>query len=121
MGGEQLKMGVTTVGQVLRYTCFLGLMLPVPGQGQLDLTPGPGYEDGHLHQPLTSTPFPVYRASSEMTFYQKKHDIKLFRPLILPLTQVSKKHFPSNFRNRLRETTTTKIKNQITSSVFPMP
>lgn len=30
-----------------------------------------------------------------MTFYQKKHDIKLFRPLILPLTQVSKKHFPS--------------------------
>ncbi|XP_064341883.1 mitochondrial inner membrane protein OXA1L isoform X2 [Camelus dromedarius] len=28
-----------------------------------------------------------YRASSEMTFYQKKHDIKLFRPLILPLTQ----------------------------------
>ncbi|KAF6351998.1 OXA1L mitochondrial inner membrane protein [Rhinolophus ferrumequinum] len=28
-----------------------------------------------------------YRASSEMTFYQKKHDIKLLRPLILPLTQ----------------------------------
>ncbi|XP_015400171.1 mitochondrial inner membrane protein OXA1L [Panthera tigris] len=28
-----------------------------------------------------------YKASSEMTFYQKKHDIKLFRPLILPLTQ----------------------------------
>ncbi|XP_008838135.1 mitochondrial inner membrane protein OXA1L isoform X2 [Nannospalax galili] len=28
-----------------------------------------------------------YRASSEMTLYQKKHDIKLFRPLILPLTQ----------------------------------
>ncbi|KAK2509571.1 hypothetical protein MC885_013412 [Smutsia gigantea] len=28
-----------------------------------------------------------YRASSEMTFYQKKHDVKLFRPLILPLTQ----------------------------------
>lgn len=24
-----------------------------------------------------------------MTRYQKKHDIKLFRPLILPLTQVS--------------------------------
>ncbi|KAM9645306.1 mitochondrial inner membrane protein OXA1L isoform 2-T2 [Trichechus inunguis] len=28
-----------------------------------------------------------YRASSEMTLYQKKHDVKLFRPLILPLTQ----------------------------------
>uniref|UniRef100_A0A8I3RRW5 OXA1L mitochondrial inner membrane protein n=2 Tax=Canis lupus familiaris TaxID=9615 RepID=A0A8I3RRW5_CANLF len=28
-----------------------------------------------------------YKASSEMTFYQKKHDVKLFRPLILPLTQ----------------------------------
>ncbi|XP_066198195.1 mitochondrial inner membrane protein OXA1L [Saccopteryx leptura] len=28
-----------------------------------------------------------YRASSEMTLYQKKHDIKLLRPLILPLTQ----------------------------------
>ncbi|KAM9645308.1 mitochondrial inner membrane protein OXA1L isoform 4-T4 [Trichechus inunguis] len=29
-----------------------------------------------------------YRASSEMTLYQKKHDVKLFRPLILPLTQL---------------------------------
>ncbi|XP_052589228.1 mitochondrial inner membrane protein OXA1L [Peromyscus californicus insignis] len=28
-----------------------------------------------------------YRASLEMTHYQKKHDIKLSRPLILPLTQ----------------------------------
>ncbi|ERE89351.1 inner membrane protein OXA1L [Cricetulus griseus] len=28
-----------------------------------------------------------YRASIEMTRYQKKHDIKLLRPLILPLTQ----------------------------------
>ncbi|XP_045864264.1 mitochondrial inner membrane protein OXA1L [Meles meles] len=28
-----------------------------------------------------------YKASSEMTFYQKKHDVKFFRPLILPLTQ----------------------------------
>ncbi|XP_037690455.1 mitochondrial inner membrane protein OXA1L [Choloepus didactylus] len=28
-----------------------------------------------------------YRASSEMTLYQKKHDVKLLRPLILPLTQ----------------------------------
>ncbi|XP_036893598.1 mitochondrial inner membrane protein OXA1L [Sturnira hondurensis] len=28
-----------------------------------------------------------YRASSEMALYQKKHDIKLFKPLILPLTQ----------------------------------
>lgn len=28
-----------------------------------------------------------YRASTEMTFYQKKHDIKLLKPLILPLTQ----------------------------------
>ncbi|XP_004389992.1 mitochondrial inner membrane protein OXA1L isoform X2 [Trichechus manatus latirostris] len=28
-----------------------------------------------------------YRACSEMTLYQKKHDVKLFRPLILPLTQ----------------------------------
>ncbi|XP_004584962.2 mitochondrial inner membrane protein OXA1L [Ochotona princeps] len=28
-----------------------------------------------------------YRASSEMTLYQQKHDIKLFKPLILPLTQ----------------------------------
>ncbi|KAM4853395.1 mitochondrial inner membrane protein OXA1L [Thomomys bottae] len=28
-----------------------------------------------------------YKASMEMTLYQKKHDIKLFRPLILPLTQ----------------------------------
>ncbi|XP_053448970.1 mitochondrial inner membrane protein OXA1L [Nycticebus coucang] len=28
-----------------------------------------------------------YRASSEMTLYQKKHGIKLFKPLILPLTQ----------------------------------
>lgn len=28
-----------------------------------------------------------YRASSELTFYQKKHDIKFFKPLILPLTQ----------------------------------
>ncbi|KAM6180497.1 mitochondrial inner membrane protein OXA1L [Erethizon dorsatum] len=27
------------------------------------------------------------RASTEMTLYQKKHDIKLLRPLILPLTQ----------------------------------
>lgn len=35
-------------------------------------------------------PLPVYRATIEMTRYQKKHDIKLFRPLILPLTQVSK-------------------------------
>ncbi|XP_023580660.1 mitochondrial inner membrane protein OXA1L isoform X3 [Trichechus manatus latirostris] len=29
-----------------------------------------------------------YRACSEMTLYQKKHDVKLFRPLILPLTQL---------------------------------
>ncbi|XP_012880926.1 PREDICTED: mitochondrial inner membrane protein OXA1L isoform X4 [Dipodomys ordii] len=28
-----------------------------------------------------------YKASTEMTLYQKKHDVKLFRPLILPLTQ----------------------------------
>ncbi|KAM5234950.1 mitochondrial inner membrane protein OXA1L [Ctenodactylus gundi] len=28
-----------------------------------------------------------YRASSEMALYQKKHEIKLLRPLILPLTQ----------------------------------
>ncbi|XP_025247038.1 mitochondrial inner membrane protein OXA1L [Theropithecus gelada] len=28
-----------------------------------------------------------YKASSEMAFYQKKHGIKLFKPLILPLTQ----------------------------------
>ncbi|XP_010636112.1 mitochondrial inner membrane protein OXA1L isoform X2 [Fukomys damarensis] len=28
-----------------------------------------------------------YKASIEMTAYQKKHDIKFFRPLILPLTQ----------------------------------
>lgn len=28
-----------------------------------------------------------YKASSEMTLYQKKHDVKFFRPLILPLTQ----------------------------------
>ncbi|XP_008063470.1 mitochondrial inner membrane protein OXA1L [Carlito syrichta] len=28
-----------------------------------------------------------YRASMEMTLYQKKHDVKLFKPLILPLTQ----------------------------------
>lgn len=28
-----------------------------------------------------------------MTFYQKKHDVKFFRPLILPLTQVSKNIF----------------------------
>uniref|UniRef100_A0A8D2AP80 OXA1L mitochondrial inner membrane protein n=1 Tax=Sciurus vulgaris TaxID=55149 RepID=A0A8D2AP80_SCIVU len=28
-----------------------------------------------------------YRASSEMTLYQKRHDIKFFKPLILPLTQ----------------------------------
>ncbi|ELW69239.1 mitochondrial inner membrane protein OXA1L [Tupaia chinensis] len=28
-----------------------------------------------------------YRASTEMTLYQKKHDVKLFKPLILPLTQ----------------------------------
>lgn len=37
--------------------------------------------------------FTVYKASSEMTVYQKKYDIKLFRPLILPLTQVSKNIF----------------------------
>ncbi|KAB0389382.1 hypothetical protein E2I00_007082, partial [Balaenoptera physalus] len=36
---------------------------------------------------LTGNHTEFYRASSEMTFYQKKHDIKLFRPLILPLTQ----------------------------------
>uniref|UniRef100_A0A8C4FGJ7 OXA1L mitochondrial inner membrane protein n=1 Tax=Catagonus wagneri TaxID=51154 RepID=A0A8C4FGJ7_9CETA len=36
---------------------------------------------------LTGNHAEFYRASSEMTFYQKKHDIKLFRPLILPLTQ----------------------------------
>lgn len=34
-------------------------------------------------------PLAVYRATIEMSHYQKKHDIKLFRPLILPLTQVS--------------------------------
>ncbi|XP_060031329.1 mitochondrial inner membrane protein OXA1L [Erinaceus europaeus] len=28
-----------------------------------------------------------YKISSEMTFYQKKHDVKLMRPMILPLTQ----------------------------------
>nr|XP_045010773.1 mitochondrial inner membrane protein OXA1L [Jaculus jaculus] len=28
-----------------------------------------------------------YRATSEMSLYQKKHDIKFLRPLILPLTQ----------------------------------
>ncbi|XP_030658190.1 mitochondrial inner membrane protein OXA1L [Nomascus leucogenys] len=28
-----------------------------------------------------------YKASSEMAFYQKKHGIKLFKPLILPVTQ----------------------------------
>ncbi|EDM14152.1 rCG23545, isoform CRA_c [Rattus norvegicus] len=28
-----------------------------------------------------------YKATIEMTHYQKKHDIKFFRPLILPLTQ----------------------------------
>ncbi|XP_004698949.1 mitochondrial inner membrane protein OXA1L [Echinops telfairi] len=28
-----------------------------------------------------------YRASTEMTLYQKKHGVKLFKPLILPLTQ----------------------------------
>ncbi|XP_048218825.1 mitochondrial inner membrane protein OXA1L [Perognathus longimembris pacificus] len=28
-----------------------------------------------------------YKASTEMALYQKKHDINLFRPLILPLTQ----------------------------------
>ncbi|XP_006883188.1 PREDICTED: mitochondrial inner membrane protein OXA1L-like [Elephantulus edwardii] len=28
-----------------------------------------------------------YRASTEMNLYQKKHDVSLFRPLILPLTQ----------------------------------
>uniref|UniRef100_A0A4X1UYC6 OXA1L mitochondrial inner membrane protein n=1 Tax=Sus scrofa TaxID=9823 RepID=A0A4X1UYC6_PIG len=36
---------------------------------------------------LTGNHTEFYRASSEMTFYQKKHDIKLFKPLILPLTQ----------------------------------
>lgn len=44
--------------------------------------------------PIINFPsFTVYKASSEMTFYQKKHDVKLFRPLILPLTQVSKNSF----------------------------
>ncbi|KAM6202562.1 mitochondrial inner membrane protein OXA1L [Rhynchocyon petersi] len=28
-----------------------------------------------------------YRASTELTLYQKKHDVSVFRPLILPLTQ----------------------------------
>ncbi|KAG8509426.1 Mitochondrial inner membrane protein OXA1L [Galemys pyrenaicus] len=36
---------------------------------------------------LTGDHAEFYRASSEMTFYQKKHDVKLMRPLILPLTQ----------------------------------
>nr|XP_008267566.1 mitochondrial inner membrane protein OXA1L [Oryctolagus cuniculus] len=36
---------------------------------------------------LTGDHAELYRASSEMTLYQKKHDIKLLRPLILPLTQ----------------------------------
>lgn len=35
-------------------------------------------------------PVTVYKATIEMTHYQKKHDIKFFRPLILPLTQVSR-------------------------------
>lgn len=35
--GEQPKSGVATVGRVLRFTCFLGLMLPVTGQGQLEI------------------------------------------------------------------------------------
>lgn len=35
-------------------------------------------------------PITVYKATIEMTRYQKKHDIKLLRPLILPLTQVSR-------------------------------
>lgn len=36
--GEQPKSGVATVGRVLRFTCFLGLMLPVTGQGQLEFS-----------------------------------------------------------------------------------
>ncbi|XP_054545113.1 mitochondrial inner membrane protein OXA1L isoform X2 [Talpa occidentalis] len=36
---------------------------------------------------LTGDHAEFYRASSEMAFYQKKHDVKLMRPLILPLTQ----------------------------------
>lgn len=40
----------------------------------------------HIHIP----PLTVHRATLEMTRYQKKHDLKLSRPLILPLTQVSK-------------------------------
>lgn len=33
--------------------------------------------------------FSVYKVSSEMMLYQKKHDVKLMRPLILPITQVN--------------------------------
>ncbi|XP_013365907.1 PREDICTED: mitochondrial inner membrane protein OXA1L isoform X1 [Chinchilla lanigera] len=36
---------------------------------------------------LAGNSFELSRASAEMTQYQKKHDIKLLRPLILPLTQ----------------------------------
>ncbi|XP_055989714.1 mitochondrial inner membrane protein OXA1L [Sorex fumeus] len=36
---------------------------------------------------LTGDHAEFYKASSEMMFYQKKHDVKLMRPLILPLTQ----------------------------------
>ena len=36
--GEQPKSGVATVGQVLTFTCFLGLMLPVTSQGQLEIS-----------------------------------------------------------------------------------
>lgn len=48
------------------------------------------FTDVTLNPVIHFPPITVYKATIEMTRYQKKHDIKLLRPLILPLTQVSR-------------------------------
>lgn len=47
------------------------------------------FTDITLNPVIHFPPLTVYKATMEMTHYQKKHDIKFLRPLILPLTQVS--------------------------------
>lgn len=78
------------VGQVLQLGGSgksKGLAFPWKGHGpKMKLFT---FTDVTLNPVIHFPPLPVYRATIEMTRYQKKHDIKLFRPLILPLTQVS--------------------------------
>lgn len=97
-GKEQPKSGVATAGQVLKINLLIGPNASSDWPGAVRSFMGLVMRMATfiklLAQPLTSPHFTVYRASSEMTFYQKKHDVKLFRPLILPLTQVSENIAP---------------------------